>query len=56
MNMAEKRDRPVTVMFTKEELDKIDDFRFAERAFSRAAVVRELIEVGLAAQQKQAQA
>ena len=52
--MAEKRDKPVTIMFTKDELDRIDDFRFAERAFSRAAVVRELIEAGLATQEARA--
>ena len=48
-------DPPVLVRLTREALKRVDDFRFAARAPSRAEAIRALIEEGLANQKKAAQ-
>jgi hypothetical protein len=49
--MAERsRGERLQIMLTPEELDLIDDFRFAKRMPSRASTVRELFRRGLAAE------
>jgi len=49
--MAERsRGERLQIMLSPEELDLIDDFRFAKRMPSRAATVRELFRRGLAAE------
>jgi len=45
-NMREER---LQVMLSPEELALLDDFRFKHRMPSRAAAVRELLQIGLAA-------
>ena len=44
------RDERLQIMLTQEELNALDDWRFARRMPSRAAAVRELLRLGLAAQ------
>lgn len=46
--MSEKRLYKMQLMLSDAELREIDDFRFEERAESRAAAVRTLIKQGLA--------
>lgn len=46
--MSEKRLYKMQLMLSDAELKEIDDFRFEERAESRAAAVRTLIKQGLA--------
>jgi hypothetical protein len=49
--MAERtRGERLQIMLSPEELDLIDDFRFAKRMPSRASTVRELFRRGLAAE------
>jgi hypothetical protein len=49
--MAERsRGERLQIMLSPQELDLIDDFRFAKRMPSRAATVRELFRRGLAAE------
>ncbi len=43
------RDERLQIMLTEEELRALDDWRFARRMPSRAAAVRELLRLGLAA-------
>jgi hypothetical protein len=45
-NMREER---LQIMLSPEELALVDDFRFKHRMPSRAAAVRELLQIGLAA-------
>jgi hypothetical protein len=44
------RDERLQIMLTEEELVALDDWRFARRMPSRAAAVRELLRLGLAAE------
>jgi len=46
-NMREER---LQIMLSPEELALLDDFRFKHRMPSRAAAVRELLQIGLAAE------
>jgi len=48
--MASPREERLQIMLTDEELDALDDWRFARRMPSRAAAVRELLKRGLAAE------
>jgi hypothetical protein len=43
------REERLQIMLTPEELAVLDDFRFSQRMPSRAAAVRELLRLGLAA-------
>jgi hypothetical protein len=47
--MSELRGERLQVMLSPEELAAIDDFRFKHRMPTRAAAVRELLKLGLAA-------
>ena len=47
--MNEIRDERLQVMLSPEELAALDDFRFKHRMPTRAAAVRELLKLGLAA-------
>jgi len=47
--MADLRDERLQVMLSPEELTALDDFRFKHRMPTRAAAVRELLKMGLAA-------
>jgi hypothetical protein len=47
--MNEMRGERLQVMLSPEELAVIDDFRFEHRMPTRAAAVRELLKLGLAA-------
>ena len=47
--MADLRDERLQVMLSPEELSALDDFRFKHRMPTRAAAVRELLKLGLAA-------
>ncbi|MBI5318098.1 hypothetical protein [Bradyrhizobium sp.] len=47
--MNELRDERLQVMLSPEELAAVDDFRFRHRMPTRAAAVRELLKLGLAA-------
>jgi hypothetical protein len=47
--MNDTRDERLQVMLSPEELAAIDDFRFKHRMPTRAAAVRELLKLGLAA-------
>ena len=47
--MADLRDERLQVMLSPEELTTLDDFRFKHRMPTRAAAVRELLKLGLAA-------
>ena len=47
--MADLRGERLQVMLSPEELKVIDDFRFKHRMPTRAAAVRELLKLGLAA-------
>jgi hypothetical protein len=47
--MAEMRRERLQVMLSPEELAAVDDFRFKHRMPTRAAAVRELLRMGLAA-------
>jgi hypothetical protein len=47
--MSEMRGERLQVMLSPEELAIIDDFRFKHRMPTRAAAVRELLKLGLAA-------
>jgi hypothetical protein len=44
-----EREERLQIMLSPEELKAVDDFRFVHRMPSRAAAVRELFRVGLAA-------
>jgi hypothetical protein len=44
------RDERLQIMLTQDELGALDDWRFAHRMPSRAAAVRELLRLGLAAE------
>jgi hypothetical protein len=44
------RGERLQIMLTKEELEALDNWRFAKRMPSRAAAVRELLKRGLAAE------
>jgi hypothetical protein len=44
------RGERLQIMLTEEELKALDDWRFSRRMPSRAAAVRELLRLGLAAQ------
>lgn len=47
--MSDMRGERLQVMLSPEELTTIDDFRFRHRMPTRAAAVRELLKLGLAA-------
>jgi hypothetical protein len=47
--MNDIRDERLQVMLSPEELAALDDFRFKHRMPTRAAAVRELLKLGLAA-------
>ena len=47
--MSDRRGERLQVMLSPEELTAIDDFRFKHRMPTRAAAVRELLKMGLAA-------
>ena len=47
--MSDMRGERLQVMLSPEELTTIDDFRFRHRMPTRAAAVRELLKMGLAA-------
>jgi len=47
--MSETRGERLQVMLSPEELAVVDDFRFKHRMPTRAAAVRELLKLGLAA-------
>ena len=47
--MQPKAHERVAVMFAREELKAIEDFRFAHRMPNRACAIRELLRLGLAA-------
>ena len=47
--MKDTRDERLQVMLSPEELAAVDDFRFKHRMPTRAAAVRELLKLGLAA-------
>ena len=47
--MNDLRDERLQVMLSPEELSALDDFRFKHRMPTRAAAVRELLKLGLAA-------
>jgi len=47
--MSEMRGERLQVMLSPEELSIVDDFRFKHRMPTRAAAVRELLKLGLAA-------
>lgn len=44
------RENRVPVMMSDEELEKIDDWRFARRIGSRSDAIRRLVALGLASQ------
>jgi metal-responsive CopG/Arc/MetJ family transcriptional regulator len=44
------RGERLQIMLTKEELEALDNWRFAKRMPSRAAAIRELLKRGLAAE------
>lgn len=44
--MAEKKEKPVSVLFTPQELSAIDDWRFKNRIASRGEAIRQLIRLG----------
>jgi hypothetical protein len=46
---ADLRDERLQIMLSPEELSTVDDFRFRHRMPTRAAAVRELLKLGLAA-------
>ena len=48
-SMSDMRGERLQVMLSPEELTAIDDFRFKHRMPTRAAAVRELLKLGLAA-------
>jgi hypothetical protein len=47
--MSNLREQRLQIMLSPEELALVDDFRFKHRMPSRAAAVRELLKIGLAA-------
>lgn len=47
--MSDLRGERLQVMLSPEELSAVDDFRFKHRMPTRAAAVRELLKMGLAA-------
>ena len=47
--MADLRGERLQIMLSPEELEVINDFRFKHRMPTRAAAVRELLKLGLAA-------
>jgi len=47
--MSEVRGERLQVMLSPEELAAVDDFRFQHRMPTRAAAIRELLKLGLAA-------
>jgi hypothetical protein len=49
MAISDKRGERLQIMLSPEELSAIDDFRFKHRMPTRAAAVRELVGMGLAA-------
>jgi hypothetical protein len=46
------REERLQIMLAPDELDAVDNFRFAQRMPSRAAAVRELLRLGLQAARK----
>jgi hypothetical protein len=48
--MMDTRGERLQIMLSQEELTLLDDFRFSRRMPTRAAAVRELLRLGLAAQ------
>jgi hypothetical protein len=48
--MSDNRDERLQIMLTEDELAALDDWRFGRRMPSRAAAVRELLRLGLAAE------
>jgi hypothetical protein len=46
------REERLQIMLSPDELEAVDNFRFAHRMPSRAAAVRELLRYGLAAQRE----
>jgi hypothetical protein len=51
MSYRNKRAERLQVMLTPDELDALDDWRFARRMPSRAAAIRELLRLGLSARE-----
>jgi hypothetical protein len=51
-NLDKSREERLQIMLSPDELSIIDDFRFQHRMPSRAAAVRELLKLGLAALDK----
>jgi hypothetical protein len=49
LQMSDMRGERLQVMLSPEDLTTIDDFRFRHRMPTRAAAVRELLKMGLAA-------
>lgn len=47
MKAETTRDRRVPIMFTQQELELIDDWRFANRIGTRAEAVRRLVTAGM---------
>lgn len=45
--MSKARERRIPIMFSLEELERIDDWRFENRIATRANAVRQLVERGL---------
>lgn len=52
MAAANVREERLQIMLSPEELSAIDNFRYERRMPSRAAAVRELLQLGLAAHSK----
>ncbi len=50
MSETSNRDERLQIMHTQDELKYLDDWRFSRRMPSRAAAVRELLRLGLAAE------
>ena len=48
--MSDNRGERLQIMLTEDELAALDDWRFGRRMPSRAAAVRELLRLGLAAE------
>jgi hypothetical protein len=49
-DIIDSRGERLQVMLSEDELEALDDFRFAQRMPTRAAAVRELLKRGLAAE------
>lgn len=50
----EPLDQPISLMMSRSEVSQIDDIRFAKRASSRGAVIRDLVKKGMEAEQNAA--